>query len=177
MNARLLALLAALLLMVLPSAAAAQLQVSHSPSTAPVLGTTIRGVSTTTFTITVAGAVTRASGDAIRLSSASVTPPTITISCGLLNISSLCALRSIRVTIVPIIGSGPARIVKLRVGSMSGASYVGSAPAESASISFDLQPLGLFGTATFKLGMDVQLAAGAASGVKVYDYQVTAQFL
>lgn len=161
----------------LPRTAVAQLQVAHSPATAPTLGTTIRGSSATTFTITAAGAVTRASGNAIRLSSASVTTPTITISCGLLNISSLCALRSIRVTIVPVTGTGPAKIVKLRVGSLSGASYSGSAPAEAASLTFDLQPLGLFGTATFKLGMDVQLNAGAASGNQLYDYQVTATFL
>lgn len=171
------ALLAALPITALPRVANAQLQVTPSPATSPVLGTTIRGTSATTFSITTAGAVTRTSGNAIRLSSASVTTPTISIGCGFLNVSGLCAVRSVRVTIVPVTGSGPASIVKLRVGSLSGATYSGSAPAESSAITFDLQPLGLFGTATFKLGMDVQLAAGAASGAKVYEYQVTATFL
>jgi hypothetical protein len=177
---RILGLLIAVLLLtgVAPTAAHAQLQVSRSPATAPTLGTTIRGTSATTFSITTAGAVTRTSGNAIRLSSASVTTPTITVSCGLLNISSLCAVRYVRVTITPVTGTGPAQVSRLRVGSLSGATYrSGSAPADGGSITFDLNPLGLLGTATFKLGMDVQLAANAASGAYTYDYLVTVQFV
>ncbi|RYF98690.1 MAG: hypothetical protein EON94_12670 [Caulobacteraceae bacterium] len=75
-------------------------------------------------------------------------------------------------------GSGPARITRFRMGTLSGASYrSGSAPTEASSISFDIQPLGLFGTATFHLGMDILLAANAASGVYGFDYLVTAQFV
>lgn len=163
---------------VAPTAAHAQLQVSRSPATSPTLGTTIRGSSTTTFSISTAGGVTRTSGNAIRLSSGSVTAPTVTISCGLLNISSLCALRYVRVTITPVTGTGPAQISRLRVGALSGASYrSGSAPVEGGSLTFDLNPMGLLGTATFKLGMDVQLSANAASGVYTYDYLVTVHFV
>lgn len=151
--------------------------VTRSPATAPTLGTTIRGSSATTFSITTAGAVSRTSGNAIRLTTSSVTTPTITINCGLLNLNGLCALRYIRVTITPVAGSGPATITRLRVGSMTGGVYrSGSAPAEGSSLTFDLNPLGLFTTATFKLGMDVQLAANAASGNTTFDYLITVQF-
>lgn len=171
-------LFAVLAVSICPGVAKAQLQVSRSPATAPTLGTTIRGTSTTTFTVSTAGTVTRTSGDAIRLTSSSVTTPTITISCGLLNISGLCAVRYVRVTITPVNGSGPAQITRLRVGSLSGATYrTGATPTEGGTVAFDLNPLGLFGTATFKLGMDVQLAAGAVSGVHTYDYLVTVQFV
>lgn len=175
-----LALLAAALLAVAaaPDTARAQLQVTRAPSTAPTLGTTIRGSSATTFSISTSGTVTRTSGNAIRLSNAGVIPPTVTVSCGLLNVSGLCALRHVRITITPVVGSGPAKITRFHMGTLTGALYrSGSAPADAASISFDLQPLGLFGTATFVLGMDVLLNANASSGVYGFDYLVTAEFV
>lgn len=155
----------------------AQAQVSHTPATAPALGTTIRGTSATTFSVSTSGVVTRTSGNAIRLSSASVTAPTISLNCGLLNLAGLCALRYVRVTITPVVGS-TASISKFRVGSLSGATYrSGSAPAEAASLTFDLNPLGLLGTATFVLGMDMTLAANAATGNYTFDYVVTIQLV
>lgn len=173
---RLVAALCAGLMFFSAGQAQADPTVTRSPATAPALGTVIRG-SATTFSVSTAGAVTRTSGTAIRLSSSTVTTPTITINCGLLNLSGLCALRYIRVTITPVNGSGPATITRLRVGSMTGGTYrSGSAPAEGASIVFDLNPLGLLTTATFKLGMDVQLAAGATTGNTTFDYHVTVQF-
>lgn len=174
---RILPLLAFGGLLVAGTPAHAQLQVSRSPATAPALGTTIRGATATTFTISTTGAVSRVSGDAIRMSNASVTTPTISISCGLLNISGLCALRYVRVTITPAGGSGAAHISKLRIGSLSGTSFRTGAPAEASSLVFDLNPLGLFGTATFKLGMDVLLDAGAASGPQTFDYLVRVDFV
>ena len=161
-----------------PGAAVADASVSRSPATAPSLGTTIRGTSATTFSISTAGAVTRTSGNAIRLTSDSVTAPTLSINCGLLNLSGLCTLRYIRVTITPVTGSGAATISRLRVGGLSGATYrTGSAPTEAASLSFDLNPIGLLSTATLKLGMDVVLSANAASGVYSFDYIVTVQLV
>lgn len=177
MMRRIAALCAGALLMA-AGPAFAQATVTRSPATAPTLGTTIRGSSATTFSISTAGVVTRASGNAIRLSTGSVTTPTLTINCGLLNVSGLCAVRYIRVTITPVTGSGPAAITRLRVGSLSGATYrTGGAPAEAATLSFDLNPLGLLSTATIKLGMDVQLAANAASGNQTFDYLVTVQLV
>lgn len=167
-----------LLLAALPGVAHAQLAVTRSPATGPVLDKTIRGVTVTTFSISTAGAVTRTSGDAIRLGASSVTAPSLSISCGLLNVSGLCALRYVRITISPVTGSGPAQVTRLRVGSLSGATYrTGSAPSAAGALSFDLNPLGLFGTAVFNLGMDVQLAANAASGPQTFDYIVTAEFV
>ena len=161
-----------------PALAQSDVSVTRSPATAPTLGTTIRGTSATTFSISTAGVVTRSSGNAIRLSSGSVTTPTLSINCGLLNLSGLCALRYIRVTITPVVGSGPATISRLRVGSLSGASYrAGSAPAEAASLTFDLNPIGLLRTATLRLGMDVLLGANAVSGVYNFDYTVTVQLV
>lgn len=173
-------LIAMSLLFAAPRQALAQsdASVTRSPATAPTLGTTIRGTSATTFSISTAGAVTRTSGDAIRLTSGSVTTPTLSINCGLLNLSGLCALRYIRVTITPVTGSGPATISRLRVGGLSGATYrAGSAPTEAASLTFDLNPIGLLSTATLKLGMDVVLSANAASGVYTFDYIVTVQLV
>lgn len=174
---RLVATLCAGLILVAAGQAQADPTVTRSPAVAPTLGTTIRGSSATTFSISAAGAVSRISGDAIRLTTSSVTTPTITINCGLLNLNSLCALRYIRVTITPVAGSDPATITRLRVASMTGGTYrTGSAPAEGVTLVFDLNPLGLLTTATFKLGMDVQLAAGAATGNTTFDYFVSVQF-
>lgn len=174
---RVIAASCAALMLVTAGQAQADPTVTRSPAVAPTLGTIIRGSSATTFSISAAGAVSRTSGNAIRLTTSSVTTPTVTINCGLLNLNSLCALRYIRVTITPVTGSGPATITRLRVASMTGGTYrTGSAPAEAATLVFDLNPLGLFTTATFKLGMDVQLAAGAATGNTTFDYLVSVQF-
>ena len=169
--------LCAVLMLVGAGQAQANPTVTRSPATAPTLGTVIRGSSATTFSVTAAGAVTRTSGDAIRLTSSSVTTPTITINCGLLNLSGLFALRYVRVTITPVTGTGPATITRLRVASLTGGAYrTGSAPAAASTLTFDLNPLGLLTTATFKLGMDVQLAANATSGNQTFDYLITVQF-
>ncbi|ATQ43878.1 hypothetical protein [Caulobacter mirabilis] len=173
----LLPLLLAAGLALAPGAALAQIQVT--PATAPVLGTTIRGSSVTVFSISTTGVVTRLSGNGIRMSSASVTVPTISFNCGLLNLSGLCALRQLRVTIIPLAGSGPASIVKLRVGGLTGTTYVGgSPPPEGTSVTFDVNALGLLSTASFQLGMDVQLAANATpTGLQSFAYQVTVTML
>ncbi|WP_395945797.1 hypothetical protein [Brevundimonas sp.] len=155
----------------------AHAQVVRTPATAPILGATIRGSSATTFSISTSGTVTRTSGNAIRLSSASVTTPTISLNCGVLNLSGLCALRYMRVTITPVSG-GQAAITKFRIANLSGATYrTGSAPAEAASLMFDLNPLGLTATASFTLAMDMTLAANAPSGAYTFDYVVTIQLV
>lgn len=170
----LVALLSAALLS--PTVASAQAYISRSPSTAPVLGQTIRGMSTTTYSISTSGGVTRVSGDAIRLTNASVTTPTITITCGFLNLS-FCSVRNLRVTITPVVDDGP-YITRLRVGSLSGTTYrTGSAPSDAASLTFDLNPIGIFGSASFRLGMDVVLPANSPSGVQTFDYVVTVTLL
>ncbi len=152
--------------------------ISYSPASGPVLGRTVRGSSATTFSISTSGAVTRASGDAIRLSSASVTAPTVNFNCGLLNLSQLCLTRPVRVTIAPAGGSGQASITRFRISNLSGTTYrSGSAPPEASVLVFELNPLGLVGTVSFKLGMDVLLVAGAASGNGTYSYTVSVEFV
>lgn len=158
-------------------AAQAQVTVTRSPSTAPTLGSTIRGSSSTTFSISTSGVVTRTSGDAIRMSSSTVTIPTINLDCGLLNLKDLCALRYIRVRIQPAGGSGPATITRFRVGTLYGTSFRSSRPTEGSSVTFDLLPIGILGGASFTLGMDVVLQAGASSGEHTFNYIVTAELL
>lgn len=176
--ALLVATAAAACAIVAPTNAAAQIQISHSPTIAPDLGRMVRGSSATTFTVSNGGTVTRASGDGIRISSNSATAPTVTISCGLLNLSGLCALRQIRVTVQPV-ASSSAQITKFTVGGVQGNILwaIGSPPVAGPSLSFDLKPLGLLGTGSFTLGMDVWTAAGLSSGNYHFDYVVTATFI
>lgn len=160
------------------SPAAAQLQVTASPAVAPGLGTMVRGSTATTFTVTTAGAVSRTSGDGIRITSGGATAPTVTISCGFLNLSSLCAARQVRVTIQPVTNAD-SQITKFYVSSLTGnlVTVTGTNPAPASSVTFDLRPLGLLGTGSFTLGMDVFTAAGIASGNYRFDYMVTASFI
>lgn len=152
--------------------------ISMSPQPAPALGTTIRGSTATTFSISTTGTVTQTSGNAIRMTSAGVTAPTVTFNCGLLNLGQVCVLRKVRVTIAPASAGGPSSITLFRISNLSGTTYVsGSAPAPAAVLVFDLNPLGLISNVTFKLGMDVLLAANAQSGAWTHSYTVTVDFL
>lgn len=64
-------------------------------TTTPALGEIVAGTMPTVFRIGVDGSVTRISGDAVRLSNAPVTPPTMRLTCGLLKLASLCLVRNI----------------------------------------------------------------------------------
>lgn len=163
-------------MLLLASPAAAQLSISRSPSgTAPVIGTVVRGSAATTFSISTTGVVTRTSGNAIRLSTTSLTPPTISINCGLTLVS--CLLRDVRVVVTASGASDDGSITRFRVGSLTGGTYRTGAPAEGASLTFDLRPIGAGRSVTFPLGMDVRLTAGADSGTDTFTYTVTATFL
>lgn len=170
-----LSLLSLTLALTLATPAAAQLSVSRTPSgTAPVIGAVVRGSAATTFSISTAGVVTRPTGNAIRLSTASVTPPTISINCGLSLMS--CQTRDVRVVITASGASDDGSISRFRIGALTGGAYRTSAPAEAASLTFDLRPIGSGRSVTFPLGMDVLLAAGADSGTDTFTYTVTATF-
>ena len=159
-----------------PAPAQAQVSVSRSPTgTNPALGRVVRGSSATTFSISTTGAVTK-TGNAIRMTSTGVTGTTVTINCGLLNLA--CAGRTLRVTIQATGSSGSATLTKFRVGSLSGTTYVsGSAPAEASSLSFDLNGIGLLGSCSFALGMDVLVPVGATTGNGTYTYNITVHAL
>lgn len=159
------------------TAASAQVVTTRSPAMAPALGQVLRGSSTTQFTISPAGVVTRLSGDAIRLSSANVTAPTITITCGLLNLDQLCALRRMRVTITASGHSADASIVKFKVANLSGGLFYLTPPAEASVVIFDLHPIGVLGSVNFNLGMTVELAPGTTTGLETFNYTVQAVLL
>lgn len=154
--------------------AAAQISISRSPVTSPVIGTVVRGSTATTFSVSTAGVVTRVSGDAIRLSSTSITQPTITLTCGT---DTNCKHKDVRVTITSGGTSGSGSITLFRIGTLTGATYRTTAPANAASLTFDLRPLGQSRSANFILGMDVLLAAAANSGAHAFTFTVTATFL
>lgn len=170
MKLRLQAIGLALALSAAATVAQAQVSISTSPASSPALGTVVRGTSATTFSVSTAGAVTK-SGPAIRLSSASVTAPTITLSCGL---NTQCINRAMRITIAPSGTTGSASIAILRVGSLSGATYKNGAPTDASSLTFDLNPIGILTSVTFKVGMDVLVPTGAATGASTFNYTVTA---
>lgn len=153
--------------------AATDLVVSRTPASAPILGTVIRGSSATTYSVSTSGAVTRTSGNAIRLSNASVTAPTISITCGF---TFDCVLRTVRVTITPAGSSGDADIVKFRRGTVSGASGSVASVSENQTLVFDLPAIGVLRTVSFPIGMDVLLDAGAGARVHTFSYTVTAEY-
>lgn len=156
----------------------AEAQAIHfAPASGPALGTTIQGSTATTFSISTSGTVSRTSGDAIRLSNNAVSAPTVYVNCGLLNLAQLCLLRAVRITVTPAANSGPASITRLRISGLSGTTYRSSTPTDAAVLVFELNPLGLLGPVSFKLGMDVLLAAGAASGDWTYSYTVSMEFI
>lgn len=166
-----------LTLIVLATPARAQVVTTRSPAVAPALGQVLRGSTTTQFSISPAGVVTRLSGDAIRLSSANVTAPTVTITCGLLNLDQLCALRRMRVTITASGHSADASIVRFKVANLSGGLFYLTPPVDAPVIIFDLYPIGVLGSVNFNLGMVVELAPGTTTGLETFNYTVQAVLL
>lgn len=156
----------------LPTPAKAQISIDRSPTTTnPVLGRVVRGTTATTFSISPTGVVAR-SGDAIRMSSSGVTATTVTISCGLLNLG--CAGRTLRVTVQAAGATGSSTLTKFRVGSLTGTNYsTGSAPTEASSLTFNLTGIGLLGSCSFALGMDVLVPPTATPGNGTFSYTVT----
>lgn len=155
------------------AACAQEITVIRTPASAPALGTIIRGSTATTYSISTSGVVTRAAGNAIRLSNASVTTPTIVLTCGW---TSECRNRKVRVTIAPSGNSGNATIVKLRRGSVSGYSTTIPSVSEGATLTFDLPAMEPTRLVSFPIGMDVQLAAGATARIHTFSYTVTAEY-
>lgn len=155
--------------------AAAQITVQRTPSSVtPNLGQVIRGSSPTTFSISTAGVVTRTSGDAIRMTSGNVTPPTIVIICQL---DIVCNLRNMRITVQVAGSSGIASITNLRVTATHGLIYYIAPPSSGSSITFETLPIGLNLGATFIIGMDVLVPPSGPTGYGTYNYIVTATLL
>jgi hypothetical protein len=138
-------------------------------SGAPNLGKVVRGAASTAFTITTAGVVSQ-TGPAIRISSGSVTAPTISITC---NGNGHCNNRAITFTITA--GGGPpARFTKFSVSCSSGCAGTTVSPVSGPSpLVFTLS--GMNGNnVQFKVGGEVTVDALAASGVKTLPFTVGA---
>ncbi|CAN5127476.1 hypothetical protein BH09PSE1_BH09PSE1_26610 [soil metagenome] len=168
-------LLGLLLALLFAAPAMAQVTVQRTPSSVtPALGEVIRGSTPTTFSISTAGVVTRTSGDAIRVTTGNVTPPSIVILCQL---DVLCNLRNMRVTVHITGSSGIASITNLRVSSTYGLLYYIAPPTSGSSITFESYPIGLNLGATFAIGMDVLVPPTGPTGYGTYTYTVTATLL
>lgn len=155
--------------------AAAEVTVTLPAATTPALGEIVRGTMPTVFRIGVDGLVTRISGDAVRLRSTPVTPPTMRLTCGLLNLSSLCLARNIRITMAPQASGTLGSVTMFRIGALSGTTFVSGPPADGSTMNFQLNPMGL-GVVTIQFGMDVTVAAGQ-TGVTAPRYSVNADFV
>jgi hypothetical protein len=145
-------------------------------STTPALGEIVAGTMPTVFRIGVDGTVTRISGDAVRLSNAPVTPPTMRLTCGLLNLASLCLVRNIRITMAPQASGTLAAVTMFRIGAVSGTTISGGAPADASTMNFQLNPMGLGNVVVIQFGMDITVAAGQR-GATTTRYMVNADFV
>jgi hypothetical protein len=155
--------------------AAAEVTVTLPASTTPALGEIVAGTMPTVFRIGVDGTVTRISGDAVRLSNAPVTPPTMRLTCGLLNLANLCLLRNIRITMAPQASGTLAAVTMFRIGAVSGTTFSGGAPVDASTMNFQLNPMGL-GVVTIQFGMDITVAPGQR-GTTTTRYIVNADFV
>ncbi|SFI99551.1 hypothetical protein SAMN03159338_0515 [Sphingomonas sp. NFR04] len=155
--------------------AAGEVTVNLPAPTTPALGEIVAGTVPTVFRIGVDGSVTRISGDAVRLSNAPVTPPTMRLTCGLLNLANLCVVRNIRITMTPQSSGTVASVTMFHIGAISGTSFVGGAPADASTMNFQLTPMGL-GVVTIQFGVDITVAPGQR-GATVTRYTVNADFV
>lgn len=156
--------------------AAAEVTVTLPAPTTPALAEIVAGTLPTVFRIGVDGSVTRISGDAVRLSNAPVTPPTMRLTCGLLNLASLCLVRNIRITMAPQVSGTLAAVTMFRVGAVSGTTFSGGPPAAASTMNFQLNPMGLGNVVVIQFGMDITVAPGQR-GATVTRYSVTADFV
>ena len=146
-------------------------------SDAPDLGrVVVVGGGATAFSIDAAsGAVTRlAGGSAIRLTTASATSPTVTLSCS--GGALACSTLPVQISITAVAGSGSASITQFSVSSLSNATFMGGAPAAAATLNFSLNPIGAQ-TATFQLGTRVSVSGTATAGPHSFSYVVSASLL
>jgi hypothetical protein len=175
---RLLLILAVLfggLALALPAAAQNIAVVKTPAGNTPVLGSMMRPSSDNTFSISTASVVTW-TGTGVRLTTPAVTAPSFTLTCNGGGLVLNCLTRSIHVTVTPSATSGSATITMLRIGGLaSGAYLLLFAPADAASLSFDLLPIG--SSASFTIGMDVLVPANATPGLNTFSYTVTAAFI
>jgi hypothetical protein len=141
--------------------------------TVPAMGKVAAGSVTSTFTVDGStGTVARASGDAVRVNApGTVSTPTITVSCAPCNGNAASRLMTVTVTST---GSGRATLTSFTRTNMSSGVTFGGA-ATGSPLVFTIQFPGGSGTSTasFKLGMTVQVANTGATGVRSLPYQIS----
>lgn len=145
--------------------------ISVSPaSSAPAIGRFVRGSQSSAFTVAAAtGSVTLASGNAVRLTSGSVTTPTVTLTCTSGSGSGQSCTSSGRTfTITVTIGtaspstSANLSLTTASVASLSGASMLTGPTVNGNTLTFTIGPFS-GSTATFKLGVTLNISPTAAS--------------
>lgn len=156
--------------------AAAEVTVILPAPTTPALGEIVAGTVPTVFRIGVDGSVTRIFGDAVRLSKAPVTPPTMRLTCGLLNLANLCLIRNIRITMAPQASGTLAAVTMFRIGTVTGTTFSGGPPADASTMNFQLNPMGLGNIVTIQFGMDITVAPGQRGSAQTR-YTVNADFV
>ena len=157
----------------LGSAAQAADSVVIDNATVPAMGKVATGSATSTFTVDGStGAVARFSGDAVRVNSpGTVVTPTVTVTCA--PCSGNAASRTMTVTVTST-GSGRATLTSFTRTNMSSGVTFGGAVTGSPLIFTILFPSGGgTNTASFKLGMTVQVANSGATGVRSLPYQIS----
>lgn len=160
-------------LVVFGSAAHAD-NVAIDTSTAPAMGKVVPGSATSTFTVDGStGSVALATGNAVRFNSpGTISTPTVTVTC-----ASPCngnaANRTMTVTVTST-GSGRATITSFtRTNMSSGVTFNGNTTGSPLSFTI-LFPMGSgANTASFKLGMTVQVATSGATGLRSLPYQIS----
>jgi hypothetical protein len=145
-----------------------------APSTlAPDLGKLVAGTSATTFHMAAgSGLVTVTSGNGFRLTSGAATSPLVTITCK----GGGCKNSTITVTLSQAgISSGrPVTVSGFNVTSLTGATVVSGSTSGASPLVFTISPLGVNGTATFKLGLDSRFPPTGAAGVATWSYTAQA---
>lgn len=155
------------------AAAANGVNVSITPSVqSPNLGKIATGTTPTVFHVDAStGAVSRVSGNAIRLATGPVTPPLVTLVCQ----NSACGTGTITVTVMPgLMTTGRlVSIASFSVSGLTGATIV-SPPTGTAPMTFTISPVGLNGTASFRLGLDSRVSPNGSTGNSTWSYTVQA---
>lgn len=155
------------------TSAAAQISVSVSPSSnAPAIGRVADATTNTVFLVNAStGAVTRVSGNAVRLVTTATTSPTITITCGAAASCNTSDVR-VRVTRGTAVG-GRATLTSFTVANLTDTTFNTTAPTEAAALDFQINPIGANDSDTFKLGLRISAPTTGLTGTTTLPFTVT----
>ena len=131
---------------------------------APALGRVVRGTSASVFAINAAtGAVTRTSGNAVRIATATPVTPTVTIRCTNAGTNCNSGSRRYTVTVQAATSTGAGvGVTNLTITTPTGATVLSGPTYASGTLTF---VVGGFSTMTFRIGVSLQVAASGPTGV------------